>query len=96
MEHPFHLHGFFFQVLDDDGAAPLAPAWKDTVNLRGETTVSSIAWMPDDRPGRWMYHCHILEHHQGGHDGQLRRGPLITGQAPRTARLRAGGAPRPE
>jgi hypothetical protein len=22
-----------------------------------------IAWMPDDRPGEWMYHCHILEHH---------------------------------
>ena len=65
MEHPFHLHGFFFQVLDDDGAAPAAPAWKDTVNLRGETTVR-IAWMPDDRPGRWMYHCHILEHHQAG------------------------------
>jgi hypothetical protein len=22
--------------------------------------------MPDDRPGFWMYHCHILEHHAGG------------------------------
>jgi FtsP/CotA-like multicopper oxidase with cupredoxin domain len=22
--------------------------------------------MPDDRPGRWMYHCHILEHHDAG------------------------------
>jgi FtsP/CotA-like multicopper oxidase with cupredoxin domain len=25
-----------------------------------------IAWMPDDRPGGWMYHCHILEHHEAG------------------------------
>jgi FtsP/CotA-like multicopper oxidase with cupredoxin domain len=25
-----------------------------------------IAWMPDDRPGRWMYHCHILEQHAAG------------------------------
>ena len=25
-----------------------------------------IAWMPDDRPGEWMYHCHILEHHAMG------------------------------
>ena len=25
-----------------------------------------IAWMPDDRPGGWMYHCHILEHHAAG------------------------------
>jgi len=22
--------------------------------------------MPDDRPGEWMYHCHILEHHAAG------------------------------
>jgi FtsP/CotA-like multicopper oxidase with cupredoxin domain len=22
--------------------------------------------MPDERPGEWMYHCHILEHHAGG------------------------------
>lgn len=65
MEHPFHLHGFFFQVLADDGERPTMLAWKDTVNVRGESTVR-IAWMPDDRPGRWMYHCHILEHHQAG------------------------------
>ena len=25
-----------------------------------------IAWLPDDRPGEWMYHCHILEHHAMG------------------------------
>jgi FtsP/CotA-like multicopper oxidase with cupredoxin domain len=25
-----------------------------------------IAWYPDDRPGMWMYHCHILEHHAAG------------------------------
>ena len=25
-----------------------------------------IAWMPDNRPGRWMYHCHIIEHHAAG------------------------------
>jgi hypothetical protein len=25
-----------------------------------------IAWYPDDRPGSWMYHCHILEHHASG------------------------------
>jgi FtsP/CotA-like multicopper oxidase with cupredoxin domain len=65
MEHPFHLHGFFFQVLSDGGSEPESLAWKDTVNIRGESTVR-IAWMPDDRPGRWMYHCHILEHHAAG------------------------------
>jgi FtsP/CotA-like multicopper oxidase with cupredoxin domain len=77
MEHPFHLHGFFFQVLDENGRAPSVPAWKDTVNLRGHSTVR-IAWMPDDRPGRWMCHCHILEHHQAGMMATFRRGALMS------------------
>jgi FtsP/CotA-like multicopper oxidase with cupredoxin domain len=64
MDHPFHLHGFFFQVLEENGQAPAQIAWKDTYNLKPRSKVK-IAWMPD-RPGRWMYHCHILEHHAAG------------------------------
>jgi FtsP/CotA-like multicopper oxidase with cupredoxin domain len=60
-DHPFHVHGFFFQVVDEPGA----PAWKDTVNVPRRQSVR-IAWLPDDRPGAWMYHCHILEHHAMG------------------------------
>ena len=65
MDHPFHLHGFFFQVIDVNGAPPAFRAWADTVNVPPRGRVR-IAWMPDDRPGFWMYHCHILEHHAGG------------------------------
>lgn len=65
MDHPFHLHGFFFQVIEENGKAPAYKAWKDTYNLKPRTTVK-IAWIPDNRPGRWMYHCHILEHHAAG------------------------------
>lgn len=65
MDHPFHLHGFFFQVLQINGTAPSFVAWKDTVNIPPRSKVK-IAWMPDDRPGVWMYHCHILEHHHAG------------------------------
>ena len=65
MDHPFHLHGFFFQVLEINGEAPGYRAWKDTVNL-GPRTKVKIAWRPDNRPGKWMYHCHILEHHEAG------------------------------
>lgn len=65
MDHPFHLHGFFFQVLEENGEAPPYKAWKDTFNLAPKSKVK-IAWMPDNRPGRWMYHCHILEHHAAG------------------------------
>ncbi len=65
MDHPFHLHGFFFQVLEENGKAPEYKAWKDTYNLKPKSRIK-IAWMPDNRPGKWMYHCHILEHHAAG------------------------------
>jgi len=65
MDHPFHLHGFFFQVLEKNGIAPEYVSWKDTINLTPRSKVK-IAWMPDNRPGMWMYHCHILEHHEAG------------------------------
>jgi FtsP/CotA-like multicopper oxidase with cupredoxin domain len=65
MDHPFHLHGFFFQIIEENGKSPAYKAWKDTVNLKPRSKVK-IAWMPDSRPGNWMYHCHILEHHEAG------------------------------
>ncbi len=65
MDHPFHLHGFFFQVLDVDGVPPPVRSWEDTVNVPAKGRVR-IAWLPDDRPGPWMYHCHILEHMAAG------------------------------
>ncbi len=70
MDHPFHLHGFFFQVLSIDGKPPAFRSWEDVVNLPPRSTVR-IAWMPDDRPGNWMYHCHILEHHEAGMMGHF-------------------------
>jgi FtsP/CotA-like multicopper oxidase with cupredoxin domain len=51
--------------LAENGKAPEYISWKDTVNLKPRTKVK-IAWIPDDRPGKWMYHCHILEHHEAG------------------------------
>jgi FtsP/CotA-like multicopper oxidase with cupredoxin domain len=70
MDHPFHLHGFFFQVLSINGKEPEFRSWEDVVNLPPRTTVK-IAWMPEDRPGSWMYHCHILEHHEAGMMGHF-------------------------
>jgi FtsP/CotA-like multicopper oxidase with cupredoxin domain len=65
VHHPFHLHGFFFQVLEVNGKVPEFLSWEDTVNIPARGRVR-IAWVPDDRPGSWMYHCHILEHHAAG------------------------------
>ena len=70
MDHPFHLHGFFFQVLSVNGAPPPWRSWEDVVNVPPRATVR-IAWLPDDRPGSWMYHCHILEHHASGMMGHF-------------------------
>jgi len=70
MDHPFHLHGFFFQVLDVNGDPPAFRSWEDTLNVPPKARVR-IAWMPDDRPGEWMYHCHILEHHASGMMGHF-------------------------
>jgi bilirubin oxidase len=74
MDHPFHLHGTQFQVLDSqrDGPAVPAPyrAWRDTVNLRpGETVRIATAQL---LPGERMFHCHILEHEDLGMMGVLR------------------------
>jgi FtsP/CotA-like multicopper oxidase with cupredoxin domain len=65
MDHPFHLHGFFFQIVDEAGK-PVGPlAWKDTVNIPMKTTVRLLVTF-DERPGEWMFHCHILDHADGG------------------------------
>lgn len=64
--HPFHLHGYFFQVLD----AGRIPEWKDTVNVAvGEELRIAVRF--DERPGMWMYHCHILDHAEVGMMGML-------------------------
>jgi FtsP/CotA-like multicopper oxidase with cupredoxin domain len=48
-----------------DGVRPALRSWQDRVSVPPKGRVR-IAWLPDDRPGYWMYHCHILEHHAGG------------------------------
>jgi FtsP/CotA-like multicopper oxidase with cupredoxin domain len=59
-EHPFHLHGQFFRVENDASQ----PGLKDTVLVGGGQTVEITAFL--DNPGRWMAHCHILEHAELG------------------------------
>jgi FtsP/CotA-like multicopper oxidase with cupredoxin domain len=70
MDHPFHLHGFFFQVVEINGEPPAFRSWEDTINVPPKGRVR-IAWVADDRPGEWMYHCHILEHHEQGMMGHF-------------------------
>ena len=68
--HPFHLHGFFFQVLDPQGRPMRPMQWKDTVSVPYRGTVRVVV-MYDNRPGMWMFHCHILDHADGGLMGMV-------------------------
>jgi FtsP/CotA-like multicopper oxidase with cupredoxin domain len=71
--HPLHLHGFFFQVLDANGDPVRPLAWKDTVNVPLEETLRLLVRF-DERPGNWMFHCHILDHADGGLMGTVELG----------------------
>ena len=71
--HLFYIHGFFFQVLDERGVPSRPLEWKDTVNVPLEKTVRLVVRF-DDREGDWMYHCHVLDHADGGLMGTVQVG----------------------
>ncbi len=61
MNHPLHLHGHFFRVLDgDDEEAPL----KHTVDVppMGRRLIEFDA----NETGDWFFHCHVLYHMDAG------------------------------
>ena len=65
MHHPFHIHGAGrFLVLSRDAVIESNLVWKDTVLIRAGQTVDIL--LDITNPGRWMAHCHIAEHHEGG------------------------------
>jgi bilirubin oxidase len=70
MDHPFHLHGFHFQVLDRGGVAEPFRSWKDLVNVPKHSSVRVVVHF-EDYAGEWMYHCHILDHEDEGMMGLL-------------------------
>lgn len=70
MDHPFHLHGFQFQVIDRNGVPEAQPKWKDTVNMPRHQTARFVVKF-ENYPGKWMYHCHILDHEDAGMMGVL-------------------------
>jgi len=63
VHHPIHTHLDQFQVLARNGGAPGAydHGWKDTVDVRAAESVE-IAVRFTDYPGRYVFHCHNLEH----------------------------------
>lgn len=68
--HPMHIHGFFFQVLDVNGVPARPLEWLDTVDVPVEAT-TRVVIRYEDRPGMWMFHCHLLDHAEAGMMGML-------------------------
>ncbi len=73
MMHPFHIHGVTFQILSENGRAPQLQntGWKDTVLVNGSVDLLARFDQPAPADAPYMYHCHILEHEDGGMMGQF-------------------------
>ncbi len=83
MNHPMHLHGHFFRVINKNGEySPL----KHTLNVAPMQTIT-IEFDANEY-GDWFFHCHILYHLEAGmarvfsygtpRDPKLNRYPLST------------------
>lgn len=72
--HPFHAHAIQWQILDRGttgntlvAASGVDLGWKDTVLVQPNETVRFIGkFDPTINFGKYMYHCHILEHEDNG------------------------------
>lgn len=63
--HAIHTHGHHFRVLAGEGGSPdEVGAWRDTVLIdpRQSARIGFVA----DNPGKWLLHCHMLEHAAAG------------------------------
>ena len=75
--HNFHIHATHFQVLDRNGSpaqvADNEKGYKDTVYVPPGESVRFLVKMTDyaDPNGKYMYHCHFLEHEDAGMMGQF-------------------------
>jgi FtsP/CotA-like multicopper oxidase with cupredoxin domain len=73
--HNFHVHDVQFRVLDVGGEAPgpELSGWKDTVYLGSGETVRLVMRFEDytDPDTPYMFHCHLLAHHDDGMMGQF-------------------------
>ena len=62
--HAMHFHGHHFKVVERNGQPTSDGAWKDTVLIE-RLESAKIAFVADN-PGKWMIHCHMLEHQAAG------------------------------
>ncbi len=62
--HAMHVHGHHFKLVSRNGKRVANMDWRDTFFIDDNETVE-IAFVADN-PGKWMLHCHMLEHAAAG------------------------------
>jgi len=62
--HAMHLHGHHFRVVERNGKPVGNAPWRDT-ELVGTDEQVRIAFTADN-PGKWLLHCHMVEHMAAG------------------------------
>ncbi|SDL44524.1 Multicopper oxidase with three cupredoxin domains (includes cell division protein FtsP and spore coat protein CotA) [Arthrobacter sp. ov407] len=70
MDHPFHLHVWPMQIVEERGQTPGQPVWRDVVNIPANGQVR-VRINFTDFTGRSVYHCHILDHEDQGMMGVI-------------------------
>ncbi|HWZ33497.1 MAG TPA: multicopper oxidase family protein [Bryobacteraceae bacterium] len=78
--HSFHIHQLHFQLLERDGEVVNEPMLRDTIDLpywdgksdRYPSVKLRMDFRSRDIVGTFVYHCHILEHEDGGMMGSIR------------------------
>jgi FtsP/CotA-like multicopper oxidase with cupredoxin domain len=70
MDHPFHLHGFRFQIIAQNDQSVVDLSWRDTINIPAQSSTTFRVRL-ETNPGEWMFHCHILEHAERGMMGSI-------------------------
>lgn len=66
MDHPMHLHGHTFEIIEVDGRALARPLAKDVSLVRANGGTLTWRFAATSPAGRWLLHCHNDVHMMGG------------------------------
>jgi FtsP/CotA-like multicopper oxidase with cupredoxin domain len=88
--HAFHIHQLHFMLLAWDGVPISEPYLRDTINVpfhsAADLAYPSVRLRMDFRDpntvGTFVYHCHLLEHEDGGMMGLIRVEPADSATGP--------------
>ena len=64
LPHPMHIHGAKMMLIKMNGEKVDNLVWKDTILIPPRSEAEILFMF--EKPGKWLYHCHILEHAVAG------------------------------